>query len=103
MTLQVLQGPVTLKARLVERDRTKGRPRKGSKPEQMVILITLSEDDGFDPTALLTIYGARWGIESLYGETKAFREVEHFHSSFADGCEQEIAAAMIWMALASYL
>ena len=67
MTLQGSQGPVTLKARLVERDRT-GRPRKGSKPERMVILTTLSEDDGFDRTALLKIYGARWGIESLYWE-----------------------------------
>lgn len=103
MTLQGSQGPVTLKARLVERDRKKGRPRKGSKPERMVILTTLSEDDGFDRTALLKIYGARWGIESLYGEMKAFMDVENFHSSFVDGCEQEIAAAMIWMALASYL
>jgi hypothetical protein len=30
-------------------------------------------------------------------------QVEDFHSGFVDGCEQEIAAAMIWMALGSYL
>jgi hypothetical protein len=53
--------------------------------------------------ALRKIYGTRWGIESLYAEKKAFMEVENFRCSFVDRCEQEIAAAMIWMARASYL
>ena len=96
-------GPVTVRAKVVERDRTPGRPRKGTKKERMVILSTLSEDDGFDRKALIRIYGARWGIETLFGEMKSFMQVENFHSGFVDGCEQEIVAAMLWMALASFL
>ena len=49
------------------------------------------------------VYTARWGNESLYGEMKSFMKVEHFHSGSVDGCEQEIAATMIWMALGSFM
>lgn len=96
-------GPVVLNARLVERNKKRGRPFKGTKPERMVILTTLPEEEGFDRKTVIDIYAARWGIESLYGEMKAFMEIENFHSGFVDGCEQEIAAAMIWMALGSYM
>jgi hypothetical protein len=87
----------------VERDRKRGRPRKGSKPERMVILTTLSAEEGFDRASLIKLYAARWGIECLFGELKSFMDVESFHSGFVDGCEQEIAASMIWMALGSFL
>lgn len=97
------EHPIIMRARLVERDRKRGRPRKGTKPERMVILTTLTEEDGFDRASLIKLYGARWGIESLFGEMKSFMDVESFHSGFVDGCEQEIAAAMIWMALGSFL
>lgn len=103
MTLEGTDGPVVLNARLVERNKKRGRPYKGTKPERMVILTTLPEDEGFDRKTLIDIYAARWGIESLYGEMKAFMEVENFHSGFVDGCEQEVAAAMIWMALGSFM
>ena len=69
----------------------------------LAILTTLPEDEGFDRKTVIDIYAARWGIESLYGEMKAFMEVEHFHSGFVDGWEQEVAGAMIWMALGSFM
>ena len=92
---------ITVRARLVERDRQRGRPRTGTKKERMVILTTLSEDDGFTRQELVKIYGARWGIETLFRELKSFMNVEPFHTTFVSGCEQEVAASFIWMALAS--
>ena len=92
---------VTIRARLVERDRQRGRPRKGTTKERMVIVTTLAEADGFTRQELVKIYGARWGIESLFAELKSFMNVEPFHSEFVSGCQQEIAASLIWMALAS--
>lgn len=93
--------PVTIRARLVERARQRGRPRTGTTKERMVIITTLTEAEGFTRQELIKIYGARWGIESLFGELKSFMNVEPFHSEFVSGCEQEIAASLIWMALAS--
>lgn len=93
--------PVTIQARLVERDRKRGRPRKGTTADRMVIVTTLAEADGFTRQELIKVYGARWGIESLFAELKSFMNVEPFHSEFVSGCEQEIAASLIWMALAS--
>lgn len=101
--VQGAEGPISLRARLVERGRKRGRPRKGVKAERMVIITTLKEEDGFDRQSLIKLYGARWGIESLFGEMKSFMQAEDFHSGFVHGCEQEIAAAMIWMALGSFL
>ena len=98
-----LEGTVTVRVKVVERDRQRGRPRKGTKKERMVIVSTLREEDGFNRKALLKIYEARWGIETLFGEMKSFMQIENFHSGFVHGCEQEIVAAMIWMALASFI
>lgn len=92
-----------LRVRLVERDRKPGRPNKGTRKERMVILTTLPHDEGFDRAALIKIYGARWGIESLFGEMKSFMQVEDFHARTVQGCEQELVAAMVWMALGSFL
>jgi hypothetical protein len=91
----------SIRARIVERSREPGRPRKGTKKERMVILTTLTEEDGFSRKELIKIYGARWGIESLFAELKSFMNVEPFHTEFVSGVEQEIAASLIWMALAS--
>jgi hypothetical protein len=103
LTLRGASGSIVVRAKVVERDRQRGRPRKGTKKERMVILTTLQEEDGFDRKSLIQLYAARWGIESLFGEMKSFMGIEDFHSGFVDGCEQEIVAAMIWMALASYI
>lgn len=95
--------PVLVTARLVERDARRGRPRKGTKSERMVILTTLTEQDGFTRDDIVKIYAARWGIESLFKELKSFMGIEPFHSTRVDGCEQEIAASLLWMAIAAYL
>jgi len=91
----------SVQARLVERSRQPGRPRKGTTKERMVILTTLRSEDGFTPKEIIKIYGARWGIESLFGELKSFMNIEPFHSESVTGVEQEVAASLIWMALAS--
>jgi Transposase DDE domain len=114
LTLPAADKRITIHVKVVERDAQRGRPRKGSKKggrkrskgrkkERMVILSTLTEKEGFDRKALIKLYGARWGIESLFKEMKSFMQVEDFHSKTVHGCEQELVAAMIWMALASFL
>ncbi len=92
-----------LNVRLVERDRQRGRPRKGTKKESMLILTTLTQEDGFSRQEIIKLYGARWGIESLYKELKSFMSIEPMHSKRVAGCEQEICASLIWMALATLL
>ena len=103
LTLPGTDKSITIHVKVVERDAQRGRPRKGSKRERMVILSTLTEKDGFDRKALIKLYAARWGIESLFKEMKSFMQTEDFHSKTVHGCEQELVAAMIWMALASFL
>jgi DNA-binding TFAR19-related protein (PDSD5 family) len=103
-----LPGPsenesIEVHVKVVERDAKRGRPRAGTKSERMVIVSTLTEEEGFDRKALLKLYAARWGIESLFKEMKSFIQTEDFHSKTVHGCEQELVAAMIWMALASFL
>jgi hypothetical protein len=92
---------VSIRARIVERKRQPGRPRKGTTKERMVILTTLTAESGFSRQELIKLYGARWGIESLFGELKSFMNIEPFHTEFVAGVEQEVAASLIWMALAS--
>lgn len=96
-------GGVPLRARLVERNRKPGPAKKGARKERMVILTTLRDEDGFDRKEIVSMYQARWGIELLFRELKSFFDIEPFHGKTVDSCEQEIAAALIWMALASYL
>jgi hypothetical protein len=92
-----------INVRLVERQRQRGRPRKGTKKEPMLILTTLKESNGFTGKEIIKIYGARWGIESLFGELKSFMDVERMHSKTTAGCEQELCASLMWMALATLL
>jgi len=103
VTLPGTDKNICLRVRVVERDAKRGRPTKGTKSERMVIVSTLTDKDGFDRKALLKLYAARWGIESLFKEMKSFMQTEDFHSKTVHGCEQELVAAMIWMALASFL
>lgn len=105
ISIQVGEAGVTrtVRVRLIERARQRGRPRTGTKAEGMLILTTLSEEEGFTRTEILKLYNARWGIESLYKELKSFMGIEPMHTKRVDGCEQEICASLIWMALASML
>jgi DNA-binding TFAR19-related protein (PDSD5 family) len=103
LTLPGATSSIPVHVRVVERAPRRGRPRAGTKKSRMVIVSTLTEEDGFDRQALIKLYGARWGIESLFKEMKSFMQTEDFHSRTVHGCEQEVVAAMIWMALASFL
>jgi hypothetical protein len=93
----------TVKMRLVERAKKKGRPRIGAKAESMVIVTTLKVEDGFTPQEIVKLYGARWGIESLFKELKSFMGIEPMHTKTVAGGEQEICASLIWMALGTLL
>ena len=103
LELGTRQEPVRVQARLVERDKKRGRPRKGTKKERMVILTTLKAEDGFTRAELLKIYQARWGVETAFRELKTFLNTEPFHSKTAIGIEQEVIIGQIWMTLASLL
>lgn len=92
-----------MRARFVERNKKPGPAKKGQKKERMVLLTSLEEVDGFDRPALLKMYQARWGVETLFRELKSFLDVEPFHGKTVQSCEQEIAASLIWMALAAHL
>jgi len=67
----------------------------------MVILTTLKAEDGFSARRNHQNIRCALGIETLFRELKSFMSVEPFHSHLVDGCEQEVAAALIWMALGS--
>jgi hypothetical protein len=105
ITIQIGEGGTKreISVRLVERDRKRGRPRKGTKKESMLILTTLKEEDGFTRDEIIRIYGARWGIETLFKELKSFMGIEPMHSENTASCEQEICASLIWMALGTLI
>jgi hypothetical protein len=89
--------------RVLKRDGKPGPARKGTKKERMVIVTTLANEGPFDRKGIIDIYAARWGVESLFKEMKSFMETENFHTKSLLGCEQELVASMIWMAIASFL
>lgn len=93
----------TVLMRLIRRNFRRGRPRRGQKHETMVILTTLTREDGFDRDAIIKLYAARWGIETVYREVKCEFDIERFHSRSVVGIEQEIAAVLAWIGFASAL
>jgi len=97
----VLDRDHTTRMRLIRRNFRTGRPRRGQKVETMVILTTLMPDDGFDRDAIITLYTARWGIESIFREVKCEFDIERFHARSVNGIQQEIAAVLAWIAFAS--
>ena len=91
----------TVSMRLIRRDSRRGRPVRGQKTDVMVIMTTLMTEDGFDRDAILKLYTARWGIESLFREVKCEFDIERFHAKSVTGIQQEIAAVLSWIAFAS--
>jgi len=96
-----IEGDLTVSMRLIRRNFRCGRPKRGQKAETMVIMTTLMAKDGFDRDALIKLYGARWGIESLFRDMKCEFSIERFHSESVNGIQQEIAAVLAWIAFAS--
>ena len=91
----------TVPMRLIRRNFRPGRPRRGQKAETMVILTTLTAADGFDRQAIIKLYAARWGIESIFREVKCEFDLERFHAKSVHGIQQEIAAVLAWIGFAS--
>jgi hypothetical protein len=88
--------------RLVRRNFRVGRPRDGQKAQPMVVLTTLPKEQ-FSDDEIVKIYTARWGVETVIREIKNEFDIERFHARSIEGIEQEIAAVMTWIALASGL
>lgn len=87
--------------RLIRRNFRPGRPSRGQKPETMVVLTTLTQEDGFDRDAIIKLYTARWGVETVIREMKCEFDIERFHARSVAGIEQEIAAVLAWIGFAS--
>lgn len=92
-----------VRMRLIRRKFRPGRPRKHQKAETMVVLTTLVDAVLFPRDEILSIYTARWGVETLLRELKVDLDIEDFHSRSQTGYEQEIAMSLIWIALTSAL
>lgn len=91
----------TVPMRLIRRNFRRGRPRRGQTAETMVILTTLTEADGFDRDAVIKLYEARWGVETVFRDVKCEFGIERFHAKSVEGIQQEIAAVLTWIAFAS--
>ncbi len=98
----VFNDGTQMPVRLVRRNFRVGRPRSDQKAQAMVVLSTLPAD-GFPDDEIVRLYTARWGVETVIREIKCEFDVERFHARSIEGIEQEIAAIMTWIALASGL
>jgi Transposase DDE domain len=92
-------GTCEVRVRLIRRAFRVGRPRKGQKAETMVLLTTLTDDKAAPREEIIDLYTQRWSIETAFREMKTVLNLERFHARKAEHVRQEIAAALIWMAL----
>lgn len=92
-------GSMTVRVRLIRRAFRRGRPRKGQKPETMVLLTTITDSAVATTKDLIDLYAQRWSVEIAFRELKTVLNLERFHARRADAVAQEIAAALLWMTL----
>jgi hypothetical protein len=92
-------GPI-ITGRLIRRNFRRGRPARGQKAETQVIFTTLPAAE-FDRSAVIDLYAARWGIETIFREMKCEFDAERFHAHSVNGIMQEIAAILAWIGFAS--
>jgi len=88
-----------IQVRLIRRVFRRGRPKLGQGRETMVLMTTLLDAEAWPADRLLAMYERRWVIESWFGDLKIRFDLESFHSTTADGVEQEIFALMAWITL----
>lgn len=88
-----------IQVRLIRRSFRRGRPKKGQKRETMVLMTTLLDAEAWPVERLVDMYERRWVIEEWFGDVKVRFDLESFHSTTADGVEQEIYALMAWITL----
>jgi hypothetical protein len=96
-----LPDGTTARVRLIRHNFRPGRPRKHQTAKPLVIVTTLTQEEGFPAEEIVRLYQARWGVETLLREIKVGFDIERFHARSVLGIEQEIAAVLIWMALGS--
>ncbi len=101
LTLDLGKG-VTCKVRLLRKNFRAGRPKRHQRAETMVVMTTLGAEE-FNRDAVLDFYAKRWGIETLFREMKHAFAIERFHARSVNGILQEIAAVLLWSALASVI
>ena len=75
--------------------------RDPANPER--VLATSLLDPAITPAELWTLYAGRWNIETAFREGKQWHGLEDFHTHFADGIHQEIAAIMTFVYLTGEL
>ena len=68
-----------------------------------VFLTSLLDQNRHPARELITLYTARWRIETAFRELKIWHGLERFNARQVDGIAQEIAAMMIFQLLASEL
>ena len=67
------------------------------------VLATSLRDLTITPAELWAVYAGRWNIETAFREGKQWHGLEDFHTRFADGIHQEIAAIMTFIYLVGEL
>jgi hypothetical protein len=101
LTIPSAAGPREMRVRLIRRAFRVGRPRRGQKPETMVLLTTLLDAAIAPRDEIIALYAERWSIETAFRELKTVLNLERFHARKAHRIRQEIAAALLWMTLAA--
>jgi hypothetical protein len=86
--------------RMVLRTFDRGRPHKHQTRDTMVV-ITSVLDESLSARELCRLYGARWGIETIYREMKAAAKIEQWHGRIVDFVRQEILMLLIWFCFAA--
>ena len=100
VTMTFGKGGPTITGRLIRRNFRRGRPARGQRAETQVIFTTLSKTE-FDRDAIIKLYAARWGVETIFREMKCEFDAERFHSHSVNGIIQEIAAILAWIGFVS--
>lgn len=88
--------------RLIRKPFRVGRPMSHQCAETWVIATSLV-DPAYTTPDLIEVYHQRWSIETIHKELKILCAVENWHTNNVDLIEQEIAAVMIWQALAAVI
>ena len=90
-------SPTDIPVRLFRRVPCRGRPKKGQKREQMVLMTTLLDATAWPADKLIAMYERRWVIEDWFRDMKCRFGLEAFHSRSDTLIEQEIHSLLAWM------
>jgi len=99
VNIQVGRTRRQMQVRLVLRTFDRGRPHRGERRDQMVVLTTLTDQAAVSDEAIVALYHQRWGIETIHREMKTLAALERWHGTTNLLIRQEIYAVMCWFAL----